>query len=125
MAVPQDCADHFAKWPAFLPRAGTFDAELEAPRSNVAAQRRRLQLAEMSYHSGSSDFLGVLTARTDLYNAEIALIAVKQQRLAAMAGLYRALGGGWIERSGDSPPHAAPGMDIPLAQTQERPRTQG
>lgn len=122
MAVPQDCADRFAKWPAFLPRAGTFDAELDAWRSNVAAQRRRLQLAEMSYHSGSSDYLGVLSARTDLYNAEIALIAV-QQRLVAMAGLYRALGGGWIERSGDSPPPADVGADIPLAQIQEHPRT--
>ncbi|TXF98924.1 efflux transporter outer membrane subunit [Massilia arenae] len=77
-----------------LAARGTFDTELEARRGNVAAQRRRLQLAEMSYRSGSSDYLGVLSARTDLYNAEIALIAVQQQRLAAMAGLYRALGGG-------------------------------
>jgi len=65
----------------------------------------------------------VFTARTDLYNAEIALITVQQQRLAAMAGLYRALGGGWIERSANSPPPADPGMEIPLAQAQERPRT--
>lgn len=106
-----------------LAARGTFNAELDARRSNVAAQRRRLELAEMSYSQGTSDYLGVLTARTDLYNAEIALIAVQQQRLAAMAHLYRALGGGWIERSGDVAPPADLGADIPLAQAQEQART--
>jgi multidrug efflux system outer membrane protein len=67
----------------------TFGAALDARRGNIAEQRRRLQLAQISYRSGTSDYLSVPTAGIGLYNAEIALIALQQQRLAAMASWGR------------------------------------
>jgi multidrug efflux system outer membrane protein len=41
----------------------------------------------------------VLTAQTDLYDAEQVLVSARLQRLANLVDLYRALGGGWVERS--------------------------
>ncbi|HEX8603903.1 MAG TPA: TolC family protein, partial [Pseudoduganella sp.] len=80
-----------------------------------AAQQRRLELAEMLYTNGVNDYLTVLTAKTDLYNARISLIAARQNQLAALVGLYRALGGGWLERTGDTPAQADAGAAIPAS----------
>ena len=57
-----------------LAARGTFDAEVTALERNVAAQRRRLELADFRFRNGVENYLNVLTAQTDL---------------------YRALGGGW------------------------------
>lgn len=86
-----------------LAARGTYESELAARGRDVATQQRRLELAELLYASGAGDYLGVLTAKTDLYNARLSLIAARQNQLAALVGLYRALGGGWVERTGDVP----------------------
>jgi multidrug efflux system outer membrane protein len=98
-----------------LAARGTYGTELDARRRDVAAQQRRLELAELLYSSGTSDYLTVLTAKTDLYNARISLIAARQNQLAALVGLYRALGGGWLERTGDAPAQADAGVTVPTS----------
>jgi outer membrane protein, multidrug efflux system len=98
-----------------LAARGTYGTELEARRRDVAAQQRRLELAELLYASGTSDYLTVLTAKTDLYNARISLVAARQNQLAALVGLYRALGGGWLERTGDAPAQADAGVTVPAS----------
>ncbi len=98
-----------------LAARGTYDVELQARRRDAAAQQRRLELAEMLYTNGVNDYLTVLTAKTDLYNARISLIAARQNQLAALVGLYRALGGGWIGRTGDAPAAADAGAAIPAS----------
>ncbi|MET0323393.1 MAG: efflux transporter outer membrane subunit [Duganella sp.] len=100
-----------------LAARGTYDTELAARTRNVEAQQRRVTLAEMLYNNGINDYLSVLTAKTDLYNAQINLITARQNRLSSLVGLYRALGGGWIERTGDA--SAAP--DHGIAQVAESP----
>ena len=47
--------------------------------------------------------MNVLTAQTDFYNAQLALVATRLQRLTNLVDLYRSLGGGWIERTGEQP----------------------
>lgn len=96
-----------------LAARGTYESELTARQGDVAAQQRRLELAELLYSSGAGDYLGVLTAKTDLYNARVSLIAARQNQLAALVGLYRALGGGWIEHTGDAPAPADAGLAAP------------
>lgn len=96
-----------------LAARGTYDTELAARQRNVDAQQRRVTLAEMLYNNGINDYLSVLTAKTDLYNAQINLITARQNRLSALVGLYRALGGGWIEHTGDAPAAADSGAAIP------------
>ncbi|MDR5736543.1 MULTISPECIES: efflux transporter outer membrane subunit [unclassified Caballeronia] len=86
-----------------LAARGTFDQQIQALERDAAAQQRRLDLSTMRYRQGVDSYLGVLTAQQDLYAAQQSLIVARTQRLANLVGLYRALGGGWIERTGDAP----------------------
>jgi outer membrane protein, multidrug efflux system len=49
------------------------------------------------------NYLTVLTAQTGYYNAQLSLVATRLQRLTNLVDLYRALGGGWIQKTGDAP----------------------
>ncbi|MET3217623.1 UNVERIFIED_ORG: outer membrane protein TolC [Burkholderia territorii] len=48
-------------------------------------------------------YLSVLTAQTDLYSAQQSLISARLARWTNLVDLYRALGGGWIQRAGEAP----------------------
>jgi multidrug efflux system outer membrane protein len=86
-----------------LAARGTYDEQLAALQREVQAQQRRLELANSLYAGGIDSYLGVLTAQTDLYNAQTALVSARLNRLTSLVDLYRALGGGWLERTGDPP----------------------
>lgn len=86
-----------------LAARGTFDEQLASLERYAAAQRRRLELADFRYRNGADTYLNVLTAQTDFYNAQLALVATRLQRLTNLVDLYRSLGGGWIEHTGDEP----------------------
>ena len=86
-----------------LAARGTFDDEISALERFTAAQRRRLELAQLLYKNGQASYLDVLTAQTDLYNAELVLVEARLERLTNLVDLYRALGGGWVEHTGDPP----------------------
>jgi multidrug efflux system outer membrane protein len=57
----------------------------------------------MRYKSGTDSYLTVLTAQTNYYAAQQTLVAARLNRLTSLVDLYRALGGGWIQRTGDEP----------------------
>jgi multidrug efflux system outer membrane protein len=78
-----------------LAARGTYDDELAALERYSSAQQRRLALADFRYRNGVENYLAVLTAQTDEYNAELAVVATRMRRLANRVDLYRALGGGW------------------------------
>jgi multidrug efflux system outer membrane protein len=84
-----------------LAARGTYDDQLAAQQRYTGAQQRRLDLANMRYKNGVDTYLNVLTAQTDLYNGQLALVATRLQRLTSLVDLYRSLGGGWIQRTGD------------------------
>ena len=86
-----------------LAARGTYGDQLAATQRFTDAQQRRLQLADMRYKDGVDSYLGVLTAQTDLYNAQLALVSAQLNRLTSLVDLYRSLGGGWIEHTGDVP----------------------
>ena len=86
-----------------LAARGTYDEQLAAQERYTAAQRRRLELADFRYRNGADTYLNVLTAQTDFYNAQLTLVSTRLQRLTSLVDLYRALGGGWVERTGDAP----------------------
>src|SRR5690349_8542733 len=86
-----------------LAARGTYDDQLAAQQRYTDLQQRRLDLATMRYTNGVESYLNVLTAHTDLYNAQLALVATRAQRLSSLVDLYRSLGGGWIQRTGDQP----------------------
>lgn len=86
-----------------LAARGTYDEQLAAAQRLVEAEQRRLVLAQMRYQTGVASYLDVLSAQTDLYTARQALISAQLNRLTSLVDLYRALGGGWIQRTGDKP----------------------
>ena len=90
-----------------LAARGTYDNQLAAQQRYTDTQQRRLELANMLYTSGTDSYLSVLTAQTDLYNAQQALVTTRLNRLTSLVDLYRSLGGGWIQRTGDAPRQAA------------------
>jgi outer membrane protein, multidrug efflux system len=84
-----------------LAARGTYDDQLAAQQRYTDAQQRRLELANMRYQNGVDSYLSVLTAQTDFYNAQLALISSRLNRLTSLVDLYRSLGGGWIQHTGD------------------------
>jgi multidrug efflux system outer membrane protein len=86
-----------------LAARGTYDQQIEALQRDTFANQRRLDLSDLRYRNGVDSYLTVLTAQTDLYAAQQALISARLERLTNLVDLYRALGGGWIEHAGEKP----------------------
>jgi multidrug efflux system outer membrane protein len=86
---------------ALVSRAA-LDQQLEAQRRRAETEQRRYQLSELRYVKGVDSYLVVLTAQRDLYAAQQQLIQSRLARLTNLVDLYRALGGGWQERSVDA-----------------------
>jgi NodT family efflux transporter outer membrane factor (OMF) lipoprotein len=53
------------------------------------------QLARQRYQGGLDSYLPVLDAQRNLFQGELELARLRQQQLASVVLLYRALGGGW------------------------------
>lgn len=58
-----------------------------------------LRLANLRYAEGEVDYLNVLDAQRDLFNAELAAVATLTEELNSVVDLYSALGGGWVEEA--------------------------
>src|SRR3984893_10263397 len=86
-----------------LAARGTYDDQVASLERLTGAQQRRLDLSDMRFRNGVDPYLTVLTAQTDLYNAQQTLVAARLPRLTNLVDLYRSLGGGWIEHTGDAP----------------------
>ncbi|VWB47235.1 efflux transporter outer membrane subunit [Burkholderia paludis] len=86
-----------------LAARGTYDQQIAALARNEHAQQRRFDLSDLRYRNGVDSYLSVLTAQTDLYSAQQSLISARLARWTNLVDLYRALGGGWIERAGEAP----------------------
>jgi multidrug efflux system outer membrane protein len=82
---------------ALVARAA-LDEQLEAQRARVAAEQRRYELSELRYGKGVDSYLTVLQAQRDLFAAQQILIQSRLAKLTNLVQLYRALGGGWVER---------------------------
>jgi multidrug efflux system outer membrane protein len=85
-----------------LREAGDALAGVRTTRDQVAARdtqakalRRALQLANVRYQTGVSNYLEVLDAQRSLFEAEIALSQAQLSQVTAAVQLYKALGGSW------------------------------
>ena len=86
-----------------LAARGTFGDELAATESSVEAEQRALDLSQQLFQNGVASYLTVLTAQNGLYGAQTQLVSTRLARLTSLVDLYRALGGGWIEHTGEVP----------------------
>ncbi len=67
----------------------------DARTTQVSALKRSLRLAQLRYDNGYSSYLDVLDAERSLFQAELDAIDAQRNRLSAVVGVYKALGGGW------------------------------
>ncbi len=74
-----------------------------AQRQQVTALQSALRLAELRYKGGLANYLDVLVARRNLFEAELSLTGTRRLHLVSVVQLYKALGGGW-----------SPDMDQPI-----------
>jgi multidrug efflux system outer membrane protein len=86
-----------------LAARGTFDRQIQFLQRNETSQSQRLDLSNFRYKNGVDDYLSVLQAQTDLFSAQQTLVSTRLARASSLVTLYKALGGGWIEHSGDAP----------------------
>ena len=64
---------------------------------SVQAARRSLELANVRYREGYADFQRVLDAQRALFSQAERELITRGSHIAAIVGLYKALGGGWRE----------------------------
>lgn len=76
---------------------GSLAEQMKAQERLQAVQSERLALAERRYESGVANYLEVLDAQRELFDAEQALVQVRQLRLMNAIDFYRAAGGGLKE----------------------------
>jgi len=85
-----------------LAARGTYDEQLAAQERYTATAAAQA-LSSRSFAIGTeSTYLNVLRADRTVRRQQT-LVATRLQRLHEPGELYRALGGGWIERTGDEP----------------------
>jgi multidrug efflux system outer membrane protein len=84
----------------------------QAQVQQVEALRSALHLANLRYKGGLANYLDVLVAQRNLFEAELALTGSHRLYLVSIVQLYKALGGGW-------PPTGAQGKASTPASPQE------
>ena len=80
----------------------TYQQQLQAQRDLVEANQDYYRLAERRYRIGIDSNLTFLDAQRSLFSAQQALISDRLAQLTSEVNLYKALGGGWLERSGQA-----------------------
>jgi multidrug efflux system outer membrane protein len=78
-----------------------YDEQLTSLERYVRATKHRLELSTLRYRQGIDSYLGVLNAQTEHYAAQQRLNMTRLARLTNLVDLYRYLGGGWLEHTGD------------------------
>ncbi|MCA9312522.1 MAG: TolC family protein [Phycisphaerales bacterium] len=80
---------------ALVTRSTTID-EAEAQRRQTEALAQYADLANRRYDNGYVGYLEVLDAERDLFDAELNRVRLRASLCAALVGIYKAFGGGWV-----------------------------
>lgn len=62
----------------------------------VRALEESLHLAQLQYDNGQVDYLNVLDAQRNLFNAQLAFANGQSYTSLSLVSIYKALGGGWV-----------------------------
>ncbi len=85
----------FAEVNNALVENSTFAEEFSRRKEQVDTAAKAYGLSKARYDYGYTSYLEVLIQENSLFDAELQVSALYQQRLNAMVNLYRSLGGGW------------------------------
>ena len=78
------------------------DAVVRSMQIQVESLRRAVQIARLQYDNGYTDYLTVLDAERQLFQAELQLASALSDRLSSVVSVCMALGGGWQD-NGERP----------------------
>jgi multidrug efflux system outer membrane protein len=78
-----------------LVQNSTYAEEYARKKEQADAANKAYVLSKARYEYGYTSYLEVLIQENSLFDAELQVSALYQQRLNAMVALYRSLGGGW------------------------------
>ena len=70
-----------------------------AQQSRVKSLREYARLSRLKFENGVASYLDVLYADNELFSAELAAVSAGAERLVQLVGVYRALGGGWVDEA--------------------------
>jgi multidrug efflux system outer membrane protein len=73
----------------------TYNKEWEASFKQTEAARTYLKLSQARYDNGYVSYLEVLDAERSLFDSELNISRLSQEKLSAVMQFYKALGGGW------------------------------
>jgi multidrug efflux system outer membrane protein len=82
----------------------TYNQQLQAQTDFVNANQDYYRLAERRYRIGIDSNLTFLDAQRSLFSAQQSLITDRLSQLTSEVTLYKALGGGWFEQTGQNRP---------------------
>ena len=82
-----------------LAARGTWLNQLAAQQALVDASAESYRLSFMRFRAGMDNYLPTLDLQRALYTGQQTLITLKQEELANLITLYKALGGGWNEHT--------------------------
>jgi multidrug efflux system outer membrane protein len=85
----------FAEVNNALVQNSTYNEEFARRKEQTDAASKAYGLSKARYDYGYTSYLEVLIQENSLFDAELQVSALYQQRLNAMVNLYRSLGGGW------------------------------
>ena len=77
----------------------TYGDQLQAREASLAANQEYYDLARQRYQEGVDSYLTMLDAQRSLYAARQTYVATRLAMLANQVDLYKALGGGWQDKS--------------------------
>lgn len=90
---------------------------VKTTRNQVQAYKKTLKLAKKRYRVGRVGLRNVLEAQRSLFKAQLALSGAIRDRFVATANLFKALGGGWTEKSDSVPEDIDTGLPEPQDNT--------
>lgn len=73
----------------------TYNEEWNAAKRQTESARTYLKLSQARYDNGYVSYLEVLDAERSLFDSELNLSQLSEQKLTSVMLLYKALGGGW------------------------------
>ena len=78
--------------------------ETEAQIKRVAALREYARLSRLRFDNGYAGYLEVLYAENELFGAELSAVRSQAEAYAQLVGVFRAVGGGWVDEAGKLAP---------------------
>lgn len=104
-----------------LGQVASYAEQQKHTTDEVNAASEAFRISEIQYREGVADLLNVLQAQQTLFTAEDRLVQIKLARIQADIGLYKALGGSWVQNPDEATQPIPASAPEPAAQAPEQP----